>query len=45
MNPKMNDAEEGVLLYENMDLLGDLANDELEGGDEEASKEREDILK
>jgi len=45
MNPKMNDAEEGVMSFENMDLLGDLANDELDGGDEEASKEREDILK
>ena len=45
MNPKMNDAEAGVMSYENMDLLADMANDELDGGQEEASKEREDILK
>lgn len=44
MNPVM-DAETGRQTYENLDLLADFGGDELDGNDEEASKEREDILK
>ena len=44
MNPVMN-SQTGRQTHENLDLLADFAGEDLEGMDEEASKEREDILK